>query len=231
MFAEEETIRMSVLVNTALSRRSLTNNISEQICETFPRFRRPELYEFMLLHQCSVDDTCVAMLLYWIKTKDGGRARVELMKVFQSPLAPKELALTLSVMAFLWCLSPLECEEDEFQSPPANLLSLAQLLSRPDTIGENEDLLLELHRSFRCAARSLDEEHFTSIIQLLASSFKVDGESSRSEELHMYFIKRLDGKGHGDAVKETLTSLSSSRLCSHRPQSERESPHDFERVL
>ena len=27
----------------------------------------------------------------------------------------------------------------------------------------------------------------------------------------MYFIKRLDGKGHGDAVKETLTSLSSER--------------------
>ena len=81
------------------------------------------------------------------------------------------------------------------------------IFSRPETIGENKDLLLELHRSFHCAARSLDEENFSSIMQLLASSFNVDGESPRSEELHMYLVKRLDGKGHSDAIPTSKVDL------------------------
>ena len=122
------------------------------------------------------------------------------MEVFQSPLEPEELALTLSFMSFLWSINIPECESDEFQSPPANLQSLAQLLSRPDTIGENEDLVRDLHISFHCAVTYLDEETFAPITDFLTDSHGFYGESPTSEELLVYLTKRLDGKGHVDAI-------------------------------
>ena len=129
------------------------------------------------------------------------------MEAFQSPLTPEELALTLSVMSFLWCNDPPECEPDECQSPSANLQSLTQLLSRPDTIGENKDLVFDLHRSFHCAARRLDEETLAPITDFLTDSQNFDGESPRSEELLVYFMKRLDGKGHVDAIPTQSSGL------------------------
>lgn len=137
------------------------------------------------------------MLIYRTKTKDGGRAKVELMKFFQSPLAPEERTLALSATSALWWLNPLVCEEDEFQSPPANLRDSAPGLIPSE---KNEALLLELHKSFRRAASSLHEGNFTSIMQCLADSFNVEEDAPVSEDLRVYFVKRLGGTGHGDAT-------------------------------
>ena len=60
------------------------------------------------------------------------------MEVFQSPLEPEELALTLSVMSFLWCNNLPECEPDEFQSDFRNLSK------RTATLLIDADLLLTI---------------------------------------------------------------------------------------
>ena len=61
-------------------------------------------------------------------------------------------------------------------------------------------LLLELHRPFRRAASSLHEGNFTSTMQFLAHSFNVEEDAPVSEDLRVYFVKRLGGKEHGDAT-------------------------------
>ena len=129
MFAEETETHRGWSVDTALFQRSQIDSTSEKLCETHPRFRQPELNEFVLLHYCRNKDICIDMLSYWANTRDGERAKTKMAQIFQSSLAPEELALMLSVMALLWRLSPFH-----FQSPPASLSSLNQLLSSPNTI-------------------------------------------------------------------------------------------------
>lgn len=97
------------------------------------------------------------MLQEWLKTRDGERVKWQLFNIFQTSLAPEELALTLTDMLILWCLDSPE-DEDESPSTPANLIGLEQLLSIPNTLKQSHLLLLELLRSFCQAVKSLNEK-------------------------------------------------------------------------
>lgn len=172
------------------------------MCEKFPSFRKPEHRELVLLHQCyhsSADDAVITMLQDWTNTRDGERARLQLFKIFQVPLAPEELALALANMLTLWCLNP-PADDGVSQSVPASLLGLAKVLSEPDALEESYVLLLELFRSFRHAVKGLDENVSVPIMQFLQSAVCVDIDTPPSEELCSYCEKRLLRKSHHDAT-------------------------------
>lgn len=172
------------------------------MCEKFPSFRKPEHCELVLLYQCyhsSADDAVITMLQNWTNTRDGERARLQLFKIFQIPLAPEELALALADMLTLWCLNP-PADEGASQSVPASLLGLAEVLSEPHALEESYVLLLELFRSFRHAVKGLDEKVSIPIMEFLQRAVYVDIDTPPSEELCSYCEKRLLGKSHRDAT-------------------------------
>lgn len=197
--ADQEAVRMGLLVIAVLYRGSWTNSISEQNCEVFPSFRSPDHRELVLLDQCyhsSKDAEVETVLRNWTNTKDGERARLRVLNVFQKALAPEELALTLANMLTLWCLNP----PTEAVTSQPNLVGLAELLYKPDTLEESHVLLLALFRSFRYAVKSLDEKTSIPIMQFLHRNACGDEDLPPSEDLYVYFIRRLDGKSHDDAM-------------------------------
>ena len=82
----------------------------------------------------------------WME-RDGKGVRLHLLRIFQTSLAPEELALTLADMLILWYLDEPD-DEDESPSTAANLIGLRQLLSMPNSLKRSPTLLFELFRSF-----------------------------------------------------------------------------------
>ena len=92
MFDKDKAIRIKALISTPLLFTDALR-LTSSVHRSTINFR--DLHEIVILHQCSTDNIFSAVVSYWINTKDEGRLKVTLMEVFQSPLAPEELALTL----------------------------------------------------------------------------------------------------------------------------------------
>ena len=163
----------------------------------------------MQLHQfyhSSEDDEVFTLLQEWLKTRDGERVKLQLFKIFQTSLAPEELALTLTDMLILWCLDSPD-DEDELPSTPANLIGLGQLLSTPNTLKQSHILLLELFRSFCQAVNGLDEKESIPIMHFLKNAACVGSNVPPSEDLYTYNVQRLDGKSDSEAISVTNADL------------------------
>ena len=133
------------------------------------------------------------MLKNWVSTKEGERVKCRLFEIFQTSLAPEELALVLTNMMILWNLDPPD-EEDVSSPLPPNLLGLANLLSMPSTLKQSFSLLLELFRSFCEAVKCSVKENNVPIMQLLKRAISGDEYTSVNEELWEYSMQRLKGK-------------------------------------
>ena len=166
----------------------------------------------MQLHQfyhSSEDEEVFTLLKEWLKTRDGERVKLQLFEIFQTSLAPEELALTLTDMLILWCLDPPD-DEDELPSTPANLIGLGQLLSMPDTLKQSYYLLLEIFRSFCQAVNDLNENESTPIMHFLENAACIGSDVPPSEDLYTYNVQRLDGKSNGEAISVSNAHLDRS---------------------
>ncbi len=129
------------------------------------------------------------MLQEWLKTRDGERVKLQLFRIFQTSLAPEELALTLTDMLILWCLDGPD-DEDESPSTPANLIGLGRLLSMPKALKQSHTLLLELFRSFCQAVKDLK----IPIMHFLKRAACVDSYIPPSEDLYVQCAEATEEK-------------------------------------
>ncbi len=168
------------------------------------------------------------MLQEWLKTRDAERVKLQLFRIFQTSLAPEELALTLTDMLIFWCLDGPD-DEDESPSAPANLIGLGRLLSMPKALKQSHILLLELFQSFCQAVKDLE----IPIMHFLNRAACVDSYIPPSEDLYMYNVQRLQRKSDNEAISVSDADLDQvlqklSLLEEHSEQ--RRSFHDRQRV-
>lgn len=172
------------------------------------------------------------MLQEWLKTRDGELVKLQLFKIFQTSLAPEELALTLTNILILWCLDEPD-DEDESPSTPANLIGLGRLLSMPKALKQSHTLLLELFRSFCQAVKDLK----IPIMHFLKRAAYVANHIPPSEDLYMYSVQRLQRKSDSEAISVSNADLDQvlqnlSLLEEHSEQSRPNgSFHDPQKVI
>lgn len=140
------------------------------------------------------------MLRNWVSTKEADQVKGQLFVMFQTSLAPVELAFLLITMQLLWNLDP--SDKGNLPPPlPANYLGLTKLLSTPSALKQSYALIHEFYKSFYDAVKCSVAEDTVAAMQLLNTVIDVDDYDSVNDELWRYSMQRLEGKGHKDFDK------------------------------